>query len=286
MNNIPSPAPMRRRRNAQPDTAPTRPAQENGQLLPVRRPVRTIPIELEDGPAPEPVPTRLPRRRQASPLGGLPASIRIALLVLALIAFFTAAVFITRSYLSEQEERRRLEAEAAERAQHPLLYADLITAYAQAQSLDPALVSAVILCESSFDPQAESRLGARGLMQLMEDTAEWVAHKLDEDDASYTFDKLYDPETSIRFGTWYLGYLNRRFDGDATKVVCAYHAGQGNVDSWLKNPQYSSDGVTLDVIPTQDTAAYASRVLSARDVYRKYYFPAQDETPGAQSNAT
>jgi soluble lytic murein transglycosylase len=45
------------------------------------------------------------------------------------------------------------------------------------------------------------------------------------------------------------------------------------VDAWLKNPEYSSDGVTLDVIPTKDTAAYASRVLRARDVYRKYYFP-------------
>ena len=110
-------------------------------------------------------------------------------------------------------------------------------------------------------------------MQLMPDTAEWVAHKLGEDGADYSFDKLYDPQTNIRFGTWYLGYLSRRFDGDATKIVCAYHAGQGNVDSWLKNPQYSSDGVTLDIIPTKDTATYASRVLRARDIYRKYYFP-------------
>lgn len=86
-------------------------------------------------------------------------------------------------------------------------------------------------------------------MQLMPDTAEWVAHKYKEDGAGYSFDKLYDPETNIRYGTWYLGYLSRRFDGDATKIVCAYHAGQGNVDSWLKNPQYSADGVTLDVTP-------------------------------------
>ena len=88
-----------------------------------------------------------------------------------------------------------------------------------------------------------------------------------------------DPETNIRFGTWYLGYLSRRFGGDATKIVCAYHAGQGNVDAWLKNPEYSSDGVTLDVIPTQDTATYAARVLRARDVYRKYYFPSATPEP-------
>ena len=69
------------------------------------------------------------------------------------------------------------------------------------------------------------------------------------------------------------------FDKDVKKIVCAYHAGQGNVDAWLRNPAYSSDGVTLDVIPTQDTAAYASRVLRAVDVYRKYYFPAPTPMP-------
>lgn len=214
-------------------------------------------------------------------LESIPTPVRFVLITLCVILFFTCAVAVTRNYLQAQEERRRLEAEAAERAQHPLEFAGLIAEYALMQDLDPALVSAVILCESSFNPQAESRLGARGLMQLMEDTAGWVAHKLDEDDSDYTFDLLYDPETNIRFGTWYLGYLSRRFDGDATKIVCAYHAGQGNVDAWLSNPEYSRDGVTLDVIPTQDTAAYASRVLRARDVYRKYYFPQPTVEPAA-----
>ena len=263
-------APVRRRRPPQPprlsdDALPERP--------PVpRRAVRTLTIETEE---------EAPRRhgRAHSPFDGLPSPVRFFALALAVILLVTGAVSVTKTYLAKQEERRRLEAEAAERAQHPLYYGDLITLYAAEQSLDPALVSAVILCESSFDPRAESRLGARGLMQLMPDTAEWVAHKYKEDGAGYSFDKLYDPETNIRYGTWYLGYLSRRFDGDATKIVCAYHAGQGNVDSWLKNPQYSADGVTLDVIPTQDTATYASRVLRARDVYRKYYFPVETPEP-------
>ena len=87
------------------------------------------------------------------------------------------------------------------------------------------------------------------------------------------------PETNIRYGTWYLGYLSRRFDGDATKIVCAYHAGQGNVDSWLKKPAIQRRRRDADVIPTQDTATYASRVLRARDVYRKYYFPVETPEP-------
>ena len=267
----PAAAPVRRRRPPQTlhlsdDVPPERPA------VP-RRAVRVVPIETED------IPRRSRVSRARSPFDGLPAPVRFFALALALILLVTGAVSITKTYLAKQEERRRLEAEAAERAQHPLYYGDLITLYASEQNLDPALVSAVILCESSFDPKAESRLGARGLMQLMPDTAEWVAHKYNEDGAGYSFDNLYDPETNIRYGTWYLGYLSRRFGGDATKIVCAYHAGQGNVDSWLKNPQYSADGVTLDVIPTQDTATYASRVLRARDVYQKYYFPVETPEP-------
>ena len=277
--------PMRRRRPPQPvqiddasiphksdEDNPVRPARE----MPPHRRVRVVPIETTDDDT--------PRHLPESPLSSLPAPVRFGALALALILLIVGSVSITRTYLAHQEERRRLEAEAAERAQHPLYYADTITAYADAQELDPALVAAVILCESSYDPKAESRLGARGLMQLMPDTAEWVAHKLGEDGADYSFDNLYDPQTNIRFGTWYLGYLSRRFNGDATKIVCAYHAGQGNVDSWLKNPQYSSDGVTLDVIPTQDTATYASRVLRARDIYRKYYFPI--ELPDTQQTET
>ena len=277
--------PMRRRRPPQPvqiddasiphksdEDNPMRPARE----MPPHRRVRVVPIETTDDDA--------PRHLPESPLSSLPTPVRFGALALALILLIVGSVSITRTYLAHQEERRRLEAEAAERAQHPLYYADTITAYADAQELDPALVAAVILCESSYDPKAESRLGARGLMQLMPDTAEWVAHKLGEDGADYSFDNLYDPQTNIRFGTWYLGYLSRRFNGDATKIVCAYHAGQGNVDSWLKNPQYSSDGVTLDVIPTQDTATYASRVLRARDIYRKYYFPI--ELPDTQQTET
>ena len=259
---IPSPAPNRRRRRPQ--------QAAHGSC---DEPFQTRPAEDTDTPA------RRVRPARARMLSALPPGVRVTLYVLIAILFFTLAVAVTRSYLQAQEERRRLEAEAAERAQHPLEYADLITENALRQELDPALVAAVILCESSYNPQAESRLGARGLMQLMEDTAAWVAHKLDEDGIDYSFDRLYDPETNIRYGTWYLGYLSRRFGGDATKIVCAYHAGQGNVDAWLANPLYSSDGVTLDTIPTRDTAAYASRVLRARDVYRKYYFPADGEPP-------
>ncbi|MBR5225148.1 MAG: lytic transglycosylase domain-containing protein [Clostridia bacterium] len=263
MNNQ-SPAPHRRRR---------RPQQPVAEEVFVPTPaVRPLPGEK-----------KRKRKRRSSSVIRIPRAVQIAIAFVLAAVLLTASVAITQNYLEAQEERRRLEAEAAERAQHPLYFEDWIRQYADTQSIDPALIASIILCESSYDPQAVSRLGARGLMQLMEDTAQWVAHKLDEDDASYSFDRLFDPETNIRFGSWYLGYLSRRFNGDAKKIVCAYHAGQGNVDSWLKNPEYSSDGVTLDKIPTQDTANYAGRVLRAIEVYHKYYFPPELPQDGDSS---
>ena len=229
--------PMRRRRPPQPvqiddasiphksdEDNPVHPARE----IPPHRRVRVVPIETTDDDA--------PRHLPESPLSSLPTPVRFGALALALILLIVGSVSITRTYLAHQEERRRLEAEAAERAQHPLYYADTITAYADAQELDPALVAAVILCESSYDPKAESRLGARGLMQLMPDTAEWVAHKLGEDGADYSFDNLYDPQTNIRFGTWYLGYLSRRFNGDATENCLRLSCRSGQCGQLAQEP--------------------------------------------------
>ncbi len=148
---------------------------------------------------------------------------------------------------------------------YPLSYEDLINQYAQEYSLDPARVAAVIYCESSFRPDAVSNVGAIGLMQIMPETGTWLATKFDM--ANYTEEMLYDPETNIRFGCWYLNYLDERFDGDLTKATAAYHAGGGRVDEWLDDQQYSSDGATLENIPYKATNAYVKNV---RSVYEKY----------------
>ena len=93
--------------------------------------------------------------------------------------------------------------------------------------LAPAYVAAIIRNESSFQPRAESAVGARGLMQLMPDTAEWIAHKLGVE--GYAFERMYDPASNIRFGCWYLNYLSKMFLGNPVCVTAAYHAGQGQV---------------------------------------------------------
>ena len=153
---------------------------------------------------------------------------------------------------------------------YPLKYEDLIDRYSQEYQLDPGLVCAVIYAESGFDPKAVSVDGARGVMQIMPDTGDWIAGKLDMDD--YDADMLFEPEVNIRFGCWMLNYLYGRFSGDAKKALAAYNAGQGNVDKWMKDPSCSKDGLTLDHIPFRETRNYVKKVMAAHDIYMERYY--------------
>lgn len=179
-----------------------------------------------------------------------------------------------REAQAQRAEERRLQLLAEEKARYKLVYPEWINSYSAQNEIDPAMVAAVIYNESRFDPQAVSYLGARGLMQIMEDTGEWIALRLDESNA-YSFDRMFDPETNIRYGTWYLGYLSRLFDGDIVKMAAGYHGGQNAVLRWLEDPEYSSDGVTLTKIPFPDTEQYVQRVVNAYDMYKKHYYAAE-----------
>lgn len=147
---------------------------------------------------------------------------------------------------------------------YPLEYTDLICENAKEQGLEPAYVAAVILAESSYNAGAVSRDNAQGLMQILPSTGEWIAGKFDE---SYVEGCLFDPATNIRYGCWYLGFLMNRYDGDKRCSSAAYHSGQGTVDAWLKDPAYSTDGRTLNVIAGTNADTYVERVL---EYYEKY----------------
>lgn len=151
---------------------------------------------------------------------------------------------------------------------YPVKYEAYISQYAEANDLSPAYVAAVILAESSYNPEAVSYAGARGLMQLMPETARDIAGWLDEE---YDWDGLFDPETNIRYGSRYLGYLMRRYDGDMRCASSAYHQGPGTVDRWLSDPQYSEDGQTLAVIASDVTSTYVGRVLKYYEKYAEIY---------------
>lgn len=151
---------------------------------------------------------------------------------------------------------------------YPMEYEATIRARAAEQGVDPALAAAVILAESDYQPEAVSAANAQGLMQLLPPTAEWIAGKFDE---TYAEGSLFDPDTNIKYGCWYLGYLARRFNGNLACMIAAYHAGQGRVDEWLSNPDYSPDGAKLTAIPSQATDTYVKRVLEYYEKYREMY---------------
>ena len=209
----------------------------------------------------------------------LPVWLRTTLIVL---SFLTLILITCQSlmsaYLHRQEEKHRSE-QAAIDAAYPLAYRDLIEKYAMLYNLEPSYIAAIILNESSFRPDAVSSVGARGLMQLMPDTAEWIAEKLKIN--GYSFERMYDPESNIRFGCWYLNYLSSLFAGNPVCVTSAYHAGQGQVAAWLSSPSVSSDGKTieLDHLPDGPTKTYAGRVTRDYGIYQeKYFTPADADT--------
>ncbi len=187
-----------------------------------------------------------------------------------LLISFTAQCLM-KAYLVKRAEQHAAEQQAVD-INYPLLYNDSITTYAESFNLRPAFVAAIIRNESSFRPDVESSVGARGLMQLMPDTAEWIAHKLKTE--QYSFERMYDPGSNIQFGCWYLNYLCRLFQGDPVCVACAYHAGQGEIASWLSDPEISSDGKTLqlDRLPEGPTRKYAERVTRDYGIYQEKYY--------------
>lgn len=158
--------------------------------------------------------------------------------------------------------------ERFQRYTHPIKYEDLVEEYSNENGLDKYLVYAVIKTESGFDPMALSNVGARGLMQIMEDTFDWVKFKTGDEDTKYV--DMYDPETNIRYGCWLLGYLYDEF-GNVETTMAAYHAGRGQVNQWLSDKDISSDGVHLDDIPISDTAHYVRKIVRAMDTYKKLY---------------
>ncbi len=176
-----------------------------------------------------------------------------------------AAYLIWRGFISEAIERRL----------YPLYYTDVVEASAGEFGLPPELVYAVILTESSFDADAVSSAGAKGLMQLTDDTNEWVAWRLGEESEP---SRIFEPGLNIRRGCYLLSYLYERFGG-WNEALAAYNAGVGRVDGWLDDLLYSSDQKTLivDKLPIEETRSYIAKVLKSAEKYKKLYFEENSE---------
>lgn len=149
---------------------------------------------------------------------------------------------------------------------YPLAYWPTVKEVSAELGIDPLLLLSVIREESRFDPEAYSRAGAAGLMQLMPFTARSTAESLKLVLSGQ--DHLYDAETNIRLGAHHLSGLLKDF-GSVSAALAAYNAGRSRVKEWLEKGGYDSYDEFIEDIPFQETRDYVKRILTTFFKYRK-----------------
>jgi len=174
---------------------------------------------------------------------------------------FKEAMMIGVSLLEDNERQPLL----VWRLAYPKPYEEIVVAAANEAGIDPLLVWAVIRQESRFDPEALSFANAQGLMQVIPSTRDWVAEMLDEQVRS---DAMFDPETAIRFGTFYLGSLTELFEGDMELAVAAYNGGPGSVATWLEDPRVNSREDFYRWIGFGETREFLMKVMLNYRIYQ------------------
>ena len=156
-----------------------------------------------------------------------------------------------------------------EKRTYPREYLDEVRAASDEFGVPESIIFAVIKTESDFEKTAVSSASAHGLMQLTEETYFWIGNDMLGEDPS-AFD-IYDPELNIRYGTYYLSFLYRRYQNWDT-AFAAYNAGPGNVDAWLEDDKISDPDGNLVAIPYKETRNYVKKVNVAIEKYYELYY--------------
>jgi soluble lytic murein transglycosylase len=160
--------------------------------------------------------------------------------------------------------------DAVMHAVYPLKYTGTIREASEENGLEPAFVAGVIYTESRFRPDAESHREAYGLMQLLPQSAHFIQRK------SGIEGDYRDPKVNILLGTWFLGYLEDRYQGDERLMLAAYNSGEGNVDAWVSEEGFD---IAKD-IPYKETREYVKNALEAGQTYQELYGKNLQRNPG------
>lgn len=157
-------------------------------------------------------------------------------------------------------------------ARYPFPYVDLIEKWSEKYNVNPLMTTALIRQESRFEKKAVSTAGATGLMQVMPDTAKWIAPQIKQDIKQID---LKDPEDNIMLGTWYLGHTHDTYKNNSLLAIASYNAGPGNVSKWLQQaniPKEDPDDF-VEAIPFDETKNYVRQVFGNYWNYLRLYNP-------------
>lgn len=191
---------------------------------------------------------------------------KVAIIIFLVILLFAAAIVLVM--MNWRSIIRKAEDLLPSAFTYPTEYEEYVTKYGIEYNVEPALIYAIIKTESSFDPKAESEVGARGLMQLMKEAFEWLKYRMN-DKSDINFDSMFDPQTNIKYGTYYLSFLLEHYNNNIDLAAAAYHGGMGLVDGWITDGIIDVKNVDVDKIPKNNdkTAEYIKRI---RKAYNKY----------------
>ena len=155
---------------------------------------------------------------------------------------------------------------------YPEYYLEHIISSADEADIDPYLILSVIRQESRFNKKATSRVGARGLMQIMPQTGKTLAGDLGIDD--FQNNDLFEPNLSIRFGAYFLGNQMKYFkEGSAPHMskelsLAAYNAGPHNARNWIQRFPHADVDLFIERIPFKETRLYVKLVLKNYEIYK------------------
>jgi soluble lytic murein transglycosylase len=207
--------------------------------------------------------TRRPRPRTAAQPPRRRARARILRRRLGFLAAVAIAALSVAAVMAPWADK------AVREVKLPLRHDDIIRQQAEDKDLDAALIAGVIYVESRFRDQT-SHAGAKGLMQILPSTADYIARK--SGGTAFKQGDLASPQINIAYGSWYLRYLLEHYHGNELLALAAYNAGEGKVDEWYRDA--SARGEDFDVashIPFPETRSYVSSVLEVRSRYRQEY---------------
>ncbi len=175
--------------------------------------------------------------------------------ILYLVLLVAVGIFISFAVVAYQTSRQHIS------------YQEEINHYSQEYHVDPLLTASIVKVESDFDINAHSNQDAKGLMQLLDESARHSAEIIGEE---YYPQKLKDVDYNLKLGVAYYDYLYRYYN-DMELALAAYNGGIGNVDEWINDGIIDKNDPNVNNIPIDETRQYVTKVSANYEVMKTFY---------------